>query len=183
MAKPKLDVVVLEEEEPEPEPEPIPVAVKAPSPADETIEQRAARFGFVILPWGEWVDKIYADAPHLGPLEPRFDVRYKPGDDPVGEARRKRILDAVAEENKKPIRMPADIKKADLDAKALAASLARVEDMEPAAAQADLESKKWPRASTATAKDSSTPMAEMDLFGHAIASAPAKPRGRPRRAV
>ncbi len=67
---------------------------KAPE-GPETLQERAARYGFVILESGEWVDaRDPKSKPRNGPFR-RFDLRYSPHQDPQGEWERKILHEAI----------------------------------------------------------------------------------------
>lgn len=67
---------------------------KAPE-GPETLQERAARYGFVILESGEWVDaRDPKSKPRNGPFR-RFDLRYSPHQDPQGEWERKILFEAI----------------------------------------------------------------------------------------
>ena len=61
---------------------PAPAAVPAAPPVDapdrEPADVRAARFGYVITPWGDRIEADRIEEPHRAPFKPRFDVRWRP---------------------------------------------------------------------------------------------------------
>lgn len=69
--------------------------VPKPVTEPETIQERAARYGFVILESGEWVDAKAPTSKPRASIYRRFDLRYRPHHDPQGEWQRTVMLEAV----------------------------------------------------------------------------------------
>lgn len=55
-----------------------PTGATAEAPGIESADARAARFGYVIMPWGEYLEADRVDDTHRAPFQARFDVRWRP---------------------------------------------------------------------------------------------------------
>lgn len=76
-------------------PAPSPLAPHEPQP-DEPPAIRAARFGYAILPGGQYIEAHRAHERHLPPAAPWFDTRWTPADSPAHEDERQQQRAAAA---------------------------------------------------------------------------------------